>query len=59
LLTELAGHPVETVREVVVQGLAEFIDYPGVREALETAAVEDPSRFVREGARDSLDLANR
>ena len=59
MLSELAGDPVETAREVIVQGLAEFIDYPGVREALERAAVDDPSPIVREGAQDSLHPANR
>lgn len=54
LLSALAGDPAETVREVVVHGLAEFIDYPGVREALATAALADPSPIVREGARESL-----
>ena len=59
LLQALVGDPAETVRETVAGGLAEFIDDPGVREALETATVDDPSPLVRKRAEESLLSANR
>jgi HEAT repeat protein len=49
----LATDPNEEVRETVASGLGKFLDYPGVREALD-AATHDSSIVIRHAATKSL-----
>jgi HEAT repeat protein len=50
LVEALAEEPSETVREWVVHALEMNIDEPGVRDALESAQLNDPSPLVRSTA---------
>jgi len=54
LVNALAEEPSETVREWVVHGLEKNIDEPGVRDALESTRLNDPSPLVRSTAERAL-----
>jgi TolB-like protein/HEAT repeat protein len=59
LLIALANDSYEHVRDAAAEGLAEFLDEAGVREALEEALVNDPSPLVRKTAGESLGSVER
>jgi TolB-like protein/HEAT repeat protein len=58
-LIALANDSYEHVRDIAAQGLAEFLDEAGVREALEEASANDPSPLVRRTAGQSLGSIER
>ncbi len=55
----LATDPDEEVRATVARGLGEFLGYPGVREDLEEALLNDTSPLVRKAADEALGSVNR
>lgn len=55
----LATDPDEEVRATVARGLGEFLGYPGVREDLEEALLNDTSPLVRKAAEEALGSVNR
>jgi HEAT repeat protein len=59
LLIALANDSYEHVRDAAAEGLAEFLDEAGVREALEEALVNDPSPLVRKSVGESLGSVER
>jgi HEAT repeat protein len=54
LLHQLANDPDERARESAASLLGEYLDYAGVRSALEEAALNETSRSARRAARSSL-----
>lgn len=59
LLIALANDSYEHIRDAAAEGLGEFLDEDGVREALEEASVNDPSPLVRKTAGESLGSVER
>ena len=59
LLILLANDSYEHVRDAAAEGLVEFLDEAGVREALEEALANDPSPLVRKRAGESLGSVER
>jgi TolB-like protein/HEAT repeat protein len=59
LLEHLANDSSEHVRVMAAGGLSEYVDHPGVRDALETAQLNDSSRAVRRAARKSIDQVSQ
>ncbi len=59
LLEALKSDPDEGVREGVAGALGQFLDEPGVREALEGVLAADTSPLVRKTAERSLDYVHR
>ncbi len=55
----LATDPDEEVRATVARGLGDFLGYPGVREDLEEALLNDTSPLVRKAAEEALGSVNR
>jgi len=55
----LVTDPDEGVRATVARGLGEFLGYPGVREDLEEALLNDTSPLVRKAAKEALGSVNR
>ena len=55
----LATDPDEEVRETVARGLGDFLGYPGVREDLEEALLNDTSPLVRKAVEEALGSVNR
>ena len=55
----LAADPDEEVRATVARGLGEFLGYPGVREDLEEALLNDTSPLARKAAEEALGSVNR
>jgi len=53
-LTALERDSDETVRQTAVTGLAQFIDDPAIREALEHAMVNDSSPYIRKTIAETL-----
>ena len=58
-LIALANDSYEHVRDAAARGLGQFLDETGVREALETASVNDPSPLVRKTASEALGAIER
>ncbi len=56
LLNQLANDPNESVRVSAASLLGEYLDYSGVRSALEETTINETSRSVRRAARSSLGL---
>lgn len=59
LIEELEGVSNDDMNTLAVHELGRFLDYPGVREALEQVAADDASLKLRVMAREALDRVSR
>jgi hypothetical protein len=55
LISRLHDDSDQDVRITAVHGLQQYLDEAGVRQALETAAANDPSEMIRRQARNALE----